>query len=294
MATTRLGQDRIGYLLIAPFYLFFFFFVAVPIVINLALSFTNFDLRRLSFVGLQNYRYLIFTDRFFHKALLNTAVYTVFTLGFTLALSLALAVVLNRELFLRRTYRTVFFLPHVTSMVAVSMIWLWMYEPSQGIFNRILAQLGMAKVAWLHDSRYALGAIIVMGIWKSVGYFIVIYLAGLQTIPHQLYEAATIDGAGDLQKFFRITVPMLKPVTFFLFVTGMINNFNVFEQVLVMTQGGPLNATTTIVHQVYQRAFFDFLMGYGAALAVVAVIIVAIVTLLNFRYGSQRTETEVG
>lgn len=294
MAKRRLGEDRIGYLLIAPFYLFFFFFIALPIVINIGLSFTNFDLRRISFVGLRNYRFLIFSDPFFHKALANTAIYTFFTLGLTMVLSLVLAVSLNRKLFLQKTYRTIFFLPHVTSMVAVSMIWLWMFEPSQGVFNRILVGFGLMKVAWLHEARFALPSIIVMSIWKFIGYYIVIYLAGLQTIPSQLYEAATIDGAGERQKFFRITVPMLRPITFFLLVTGMINNFNVFEQVLIMTQGGPLNATTTIVHQIYLRAFFDFLMGYGSAMAVVSVLIVAAVTLLNFRYGSQGMDTEIG
>jgi ABC-type sugar transport system permease subunit len=137
-------------------------------------------------------------------------------------------------------------------------------------------------------------SIILMSIWKYLGYNMIIYLAGLQTIPGYLYEAATIDGASGVQKFFKITLPMLRPVTFFLFVTGLINNFNVFEQVIIMTQGGPQNSTTTLVHQIYTRAFYDFFMGYASAMAFVAVLIIAMITLVNFRYGNQGVDLDIG
>jgi multiple sugar transport system permease protein/raffinose/stachyose/melibiose transport system permease protein len=289
----NVSEDRIGYLLISPFYIFFFFFIALPIIINIILSFTRYDFQTIEFVGLSNYIRL-FKDQFFVTSLRNTGVYTFFTLFTTMALSLIVAVVLNESFLFQKVYRTFFFLPHVISMVAASMIWLWLYEPSHGAINDFLTSFGVQRIEWMYDVRYALPGLIIMGIWKNLGYNMVIYLAGLQTIPNYMYEAATIDGATVLQKFFRITFPMLAPVTFFLFVTGLIFNFNVFEQVLIMTNGGPLNSTTTIVHQVYTRAFFQFLMGYASAMAVLAVIIVAFITLINFRYGNQGVDLDVG
>jgi ABC-type sugar transport system permease subunit len=290
---TPFGEDRIGYALIAPFYIFFAVFIMAPILMNLALSFTRFDLTRIEFIGFKNYIDLP-ADNFFFKALRNTVVYTFFTLFFTMGLALVAAVFLNQSIFLQKTYRTIFFLPHITSMAAVAMVWLWMYEPAQGAFNQLLTLFGIPKLNWLHDAKTALPSLIVMSIWKYLGYNMVIYLAGLQTIPQYLYEAATIDGASGLQKFRHITIPMLRPVTFFLFVTGLINNFNVFEQVIIMTDGGPLNSTTTIVHQVYIRAFYDFFMGYASAMAFISTIIIAAITFVNFRFGNQGVDLEVG
>ena len=289
----KIGQDNIGYVLISPFYIFFFFFIVLPILINIFLSFTRYDFRTINFVGLNNY-FRLFKDQFFLSALRNTGIYTFFTLFITMGLSLIVAVILNEAFALQKVYRTFFFMPHVISMVAASMIWLWMFEPSQGAINDFLSNFGVKRIEWMYDVRYALPGLIIMGIWKNLGYNMVIYLAGLQTIPVYLYEAATIDGATPLQKFFKITLPMLAPVTFFLFVTGLIFNFNVFEQVLIMTNGGPLNSTTTIVHQVYTRAFFQFLMGYASAMAVFAVLIIAAITLANFRYGNQGVDLDVG
>ncbi len=294
MLTKRqFGQDNVGYLLILPFYIFFFFFIILPVLMNLGLSFTRFDLRQLKFIGIRNYVHL-FEDKFFVKALMNTGIYTFFTLIFTMVLALIVAVFLNQKVYLQKAYRTLFFLPYVISMVAASMVWIWMYEPSQGIFNHFLAALGIPKISFLHNAQWALPSIILMSIWKYLGYNMIIYLAGLQTIPGYLYEAATIDGASGVQKFFKITLPMLRPVTFFLFVTGLINNFNVFEQVIIMTHGGPQNSTTTLVHQIYTRAFYDFFMGYASAMAFVAVLIIAMITLLNFRYGNQGVDLDVG
>ncbi|UCF98538.1 MAG: sugar ABC transporter permease [Spirochaetaceae bacterium] len=288
----RLTSEPVGYLLILPFYVFFFTFVVIPILINLLLSFTNFDLRSISFVGLKNY-VALFTDKFFLDSLRNTGIYTFFTLIFTLVLSLLAAIFLNQRLIGKNIYRTCFFLPHVTSMVAVSMIWFWIYEPSHGILNKLLALFGIGGQNWLYDVTWALPSIIVMSVWKYMGYYMVIYLAGLQGIPVYLYEAAKIDGTNAIQRFINITLPMLRPVTFFLFVTGVINNFNVFEQVLILTNGGPMNSTTTVVHQIYIRAFTDFLMGYAAAQAFFVLIVVTLLTLLFFRHGSRAVDLEV-
>jgi len=282
----RLDEDKIGYLLIAPFYIFLLVFVLIPIIINLYLSFTNYNLTDADWVGLRNYLNL-FSDTFFHVALKNTVVYTFFTLLFTMGIGLMLALVLNRKLAGLSFLRTGFFMPHITSMVAVSMIWLWVYEPSHGLANSFLDFVGIKKIQWLFDESWAMPSVIFMSVWKFVGYNMVIYLAGLQSIPSHLYEAASVDGAGPVRQFFSVTIPMLSPVTFFLFITGLINNFNVFEQIQILTGGGPMNSTTTLVHQIYNRAFNDFQMGYAAALSMVLLAIIAFITIVNFKYGNQ-------
>lgn len=282
-----------GYLFISPFFLFFVVFIVIPILINLVLSFTRFNLNTMKFIGLNNYL-ILFQDEFFVRSLINTALYTFFTVAFTMVISLSLAILLNRGLRGTPLFRTSSFIPHMVSMVAASMIWFWMYEPAYGIINRFLAVIGVSGKLWLHDEKLALASIIVMSIWKFTGYYMVIYLAGLQTIPSYLYEAIAIDGATEWQKIRFVTIPMLRPVTFFLFVTGVINNFNVFEQVNILTQGGPMNSTTTVVHQIYIRAFQDFLMGYAASQAIFVLIVVAILTMMFFKYGSQEQDVEVG
>ena len=279
--------------MILPFYIFFAVFVIIPIIMNIGLSFTNYDMIRMSFIGIKNYINLM-TDKFFWLSIKNTAVYAFFTLVFTMSLGLLLAVFLNRKLRGLKFFRTSLYLPYVTSMVAVSMVWLWLYEPSHGTVNQVLGWFGIQGHQWLFDANTALGSIIVMSVWKYTGYYMVVFLAGLQGIPGYLYEAATVDGANAFHKFWRITLPMLTPVTFFLLVTGIINNFNVFEQVIVMTAGGPMNATTTVVHQIYSRAFFDFLMGYAAALSVVLLLIVLVLTTLNYKLNDQGADLDIG
>jgi ABC-type sugar transport system permease subunit len=280
------GYMFTGYLLVAPYLLFLVVFYFFPLIVNVILSFTNYDLSTASFIGIKNFLNIL-KDKFFLLALRNTLFYTFFSLALSMGFGLVFAVILNQKIWGTRFYRTCFFLPHVTSMVAVSMIWLWMYEPAFGIFNRILAVLGLPKQAWLVNPALALPCLVAMNIWKTTGYNMVVYLAGLQGIPNELYQAATIDGASELQKFFTITFPMLQPVHFFLVITGLVLNINVFEQVNVMTKGGPRHATTTLVHQVYIRAFGDYLVGYAAAIALVLLLILVLITLVNFRLGKQ-------
>ncbi|AEE97191.1 carbohydrate ABC transporter permease [Mahella australiensis] len=288
-----LGNDNLaGYIMIAPFYVFMLIFVLVPIIINIFLSFTNYNFTSGRFIGFDNY-INIFTDDIARISFRNTIVYTLFNLPITMVLSMLLANLMNSKIKGISIYRTTLFLPHAVSMVAVSMIWIWIYDPMNGYLNNLLKLFGIQGRQWLYDPNTALGSIIAMSIWKTTGYYMIIYLAGLQGIPSQLYEAATIDGAGSIQKFRHITVPMLRPITFFIFVTGMIQNFNVFEQVNVMTGGGPMNSTTTIMHQIYIRAFNDYLMGYSAALSVILLIVVSAITLINLKYGSQGTDLEL-
>lgn len=284
--------DKVGYVIIAPFCLFTFLFILVPLIANVFLSFTDYDLIKMNIAGFKNYLYL-FQDEYFKVSLWNSLVYTFFTLIFTMALGLLTALLLRSNLAGITFFRTSFYTPYVTSMVAVSMIWLWMYDPSGGIVNQIIGFFGIPSKRWLYETDTAMGSIIFMSIWKAVGYNMVIYISGLHAIPVYLYEAGKIDGASVLRRFVHITYPMLKPVTFFLFITGFINNFKVFEQVQILTNGGPMNSTTTIVHQIYQRAFNEFALGYAAAESVVLLLIVAVITALNFKYGNQGNDFEI-
>ncbi len=290
---SKLSQDNIGYWMIAPFYIFLLIFVVLPIIFNIFFSFTNYNLRDCDFVGLKNYVRL-FSDGTFLISMKNTFVYTLFTLILNMVLGLGSALAINKKLLGLKFFQTSFYMPYVMSMVGVSMIWLWMYDPSVGIFNQVMNFLGMPIQQWLYDANLAMFCIILMSVWKSIGYFMVIYLAGLQGIPAYLYEAATLDGANAWKQFRNITLPMLQPITFFLFVTGIINCFKVFEQVQILTNGGPMNATTTIVHQIYNRGFIEFQLGYAATLAIVLLAVICIVTLLNFKYGKQGHDLDVG
>ena len=273
--------------MVLPTYLVYFLFIFIPVVMTIWLGFTNNDLfTRSDFIGIANFVRL-FGDVVFLKALQNTAVYSLGTIIPQIVLALLLANSLNQGIPGRKTFRLAFYLPYVVSMVSVSMLWLWIYEPATGVLNQTMKSLGLPAMRWLYDQNLALTSLIVMGVWKMTGYNMVIYLAGLQQIPAHLYEAADIDGASALSKFVRITVPLVQPTTFFLFVINTIQSFSVFEQVNIMTEGGPNNATTTIVHQLYTRGFEEFQMGYASSMGVFLLGLIFVLTVLNFRYGRQ-------
>ena len=183
--------------------------------------------------------------------------------------------------------RAAVYVPHVASMVAVSMVWLLMYNSYYGILNKILKMIGLPPQTWLLDPALSMPCLIVMGVWKGLGYNIMLFLAGLQGVPQELYEAASIDGAGRGQSLIHITLPSLKSVTFFIAINACINSFSVFDQVNVMTGGGPLDTTTTIVHQIYTRSFSEFRVGYGASIAVCLVCVVFLFTVISFRISHQ-------
>ena len=278
-------RDRAAaYGMLAPVLLFFVLFVLYPLLKNLYYSFTNYNLgNKTKWIGLSNYREL-FTDYWFLESLRNTAVYALFSVIFLTVLGLFISVLLNQRSRLVKIARTAMIIPYATSMVAVSMIWLYLLDPTTGYVSKLLVALGVGSPPlWLDDPSLALPSLIGINIWKNLGYCMIIYLAGLQGIPPELYEAATVDGAGFLQKHWKITLPQIAPVTFFVFVNNCIEAFKTFEQVQIMTQGGPVTATTTVVYQIYVRAFNDFRMGYAAAMSVVLFVIIFAVTMLNFR-----------
>ena len=287
-------KQYIAYLLVLPSYLIYLLFVFVPIILLIYFSFTNYDFyKSLDFVGIANYS-KFFRDNLFIQSIGNTLIYSVFTITLQLSIGLVMAELLNQKVIGQRFHRIAFYLPNIVSMVAVSMVWLWIYDPILGFLNNLFRLVGLPPQKWLFDIHLALPSIIVMSIWKFIGYNMIIYLAGMQSIPASLYEAAEIDGASGIQKFFRITIPMLRPITFFLFIIACIRSFNVFEQVNVMTNGGPMGATTTIVHQIYERAFATFEMGYACSMAVFVLIVTLTFTVLNLKYGNQGTDTSVG
>lgn len=276
--------DNIAYLLILPSYLVFFVLVFVPICATIVLSFTDYDLNTASFVGLKNY-IALFSDKVFLSSIWHTIYFALLTIIPTIVLSLLLAVALNKKVRGQGFFRTMFYLPHILSMVAISLSWGYLYNTQAGILNRILEAIGLSPVSWLTDPKVAMISVAIMSVWSSLGYNSLLFLAGLQNIPNHLYEAAEIDGANAVQRFFRITIPMLKPTTFFIFVMCCIHSFEVFGQVFILTGGGPNDATTTIAHQIYLNGFEYYKMGYASAQAVFLLIFILILTVINLKSG---------
>lgn len=286
-------NDKEAYLMILPAYFIFIVFILIPIGMVLYYSLTDFNMYAVpNFLGLKNYKKL-FLDGEFLLSVKNTLFYAVTTLTIQLALGLFLAVLLYRKSKAVPFFRTALYLPNVMSMVCVSMVWLWLYNPNFGLFNNILKLVGIAPQKWLINPDQAMLCIILIGIWKNCGYSMVIFLGGLTGIPESLYEAAKLDGAGPVRRFISITWPMLRPTTFFLVVTGIVNSFAVFEQVNILTNGGPLNRTTTVVHQIYRRGFLEFKMGYASAMAVCLLIFSLVVTMFVFKFGNKGQDVDV-
>jgi multiple sugar transport system permease protein len=287
---SRLGRDEwlVGYLCIAPSGLLFLAFLAFPLVFSLWLSLLNWNLMtpHFTFVGVQNYVNLL-TDHVIWNSLGVTAYYIVGSVPTRMALALALALFLNQKVRGLGIYRTLYFTPVVTSGIAVSLVWLWIFDPTWGIANWVLSIVNIPPQQWLSSPTESMPALILMSIWKSIGFDTVIYLAGLQGIPGSYYEAARVDGATPWQLFRHITWPLLAPTTFFILVTGVIGASQVFDQVFVMTNGGPLRSTEVVVFLIYEQAFRFFQMGYASALAWVLFLFVLLVTLVQWKFVPQ-------
>ncbi len=273
-----------GYAFLAPSFIVLTVFIYLPVVYAFGLSFFRWRILRgePTFIGLANYEFLL-TSEDFWQAMWNTVYFALGSIPTGMALALFIAILLNRPLRGLALYRTAYFLPTITSLVAVSVVWLWIYHPDVGLMNYLLNLFGLPSVRWLNEPRSAMPALILLGIWRGLGYNVVIYLAGLQNIPQHLYEAAKIDGANRWQLFRHITWPLLTPTTFFILIIAVINSFQAFTQIHVMTQGGPLGSTTVIVYYLYQQAFQQFNMGYGSAIAVVLFLIILGLTLIQVK-----------
>ena len=277
-------QALAGYLFVAPAMVIFFVFTLLPVAIALYLSFTNYDVfTKMDWIGFDNYQFTLFEDELFRTALVNTVVYTVWSVPLSMAIGLGAALLLNQKLRGLGLYRTIYYVPVVTSMVAVAMIWLQLFDPLYGVISNALEAIGIKGIDWLGDPNLAMPSIIAVSVWKVIGWNMLIYLAGLQGIPDYLKEAAAIDGANRWQTFWKITLPLLQPTTFFIFVTSLIGAFQVFDVVYVMPGGGPADATTTLVHQIYNAAFKALDMGYAAAMSFVLFGIILVVSLFSMR-----------
>ncbi|MBW5445337.1 ABC transporter permease subunit [Cohnella sp. CFH 77786] len=271
-----------AFLMLLPNIAGFLMFLLLPVLATFVISFTGWNLTdSFRFNGIDNYKEL-FQDPVFGQVLGNTFYFTIASVPIGIALSLFLAVFLNQKLALVRFYRAAFFIPVISSMVAVAVIWQWIYNPEFGLLNYALSWFGIDGPAWLTSTRWAMPAVIITSIWKSLGFNMLIFLAGLQSISESYYEAADIDGAKWYSKFWRITVPLLSPTTFFVTVMSVINSFQVFDTAYLMTQGGPARSTSVLVYYIFQNAFQYFRMGYASALAYVLFFIVLIITFLQF------------
>lgn len=254
-----------------------------PVVYNIYLSFTNYDLFSApQAAGLDNYRF-VFQDSGTRRAILNTFFFTLQAVPLGTALALVIAKILDSRLPGQILFRTLFYLPVISSVVVSAMIWRWIYNPQSGLLNGLLGTLGLPAQAWLSDPRLALSALVVVMIWSSIGANMVIFIAGLQDIPKEVLEAATVDGANALQRFFRITVPLMRPVILFVIVTFTIGTFQNFGLIFLMTQGGPLNTTATLAWEIYMNVFSYLRIGRGAAISVVMLLAVFAITAASFR-----------
>ena len=284
----RRRETLAAYGFLLPNLIGFLIFTLLPVVAALLISLTDWNLLQPpKWVGLKNFATLA-QDPLFRKVLGNTAIYVLGTVPVQMILALLVAMALNQGLPGTLFFRAAFFMPVVTSAVAIALVWRWIYNADFGVLNSFLYMLGVSDPPnWLTSTRWALPSVMIMSVWQQIGFSMVLFLAGLQGVPEHLYEAARIDGAGPFQRFLFITVPMLTPTTFFVFVINIINSFQVFDQAFIMTGGGPANATNTIVYNIYQNAFQFFKMGYAAAMAWVLFAIIFIVTVVQFRLQSR-------
>ncbi len=272
------------YLYLMPTLIGLVVFSAGAIIISFAMSFTEWQIiRPPEWVGLQNY-IDIFESEFFLKIFWNTLYFVLLNLPLSIILPLLIAIALNQKLWGMKFFRTIYFLPVISSMVAVALVWSWLYRPEYGLLNYILNKLfGITGPRWLENQSWAMPAIVLMSAWKNIGYNMVIFLAGLQNIPQALYEVSDIEGAKPWQKFFRITVPLLSPTIFFVTIITLISSFQVFEQTYILTKGGPANSTLTLSYYIFQNAFMYFRMGSAAALSYVLFAIIFIITMIQFK-----------
>jgi multiple sugar transport system permease protein len=273
-----------GYLFLLPNFIGFTLFMIIPIFMGFYISLTDYDgFKQMNFVGFQNYIDM-FSDGYFTVSLKNNILFTLITVPLTLVVSLLLAVGVNSVRAGSKVFRMLFFFPYITSMVAVGIIWTLLFNPKVGPINNMLRAVGIANPpGWLLSTTWALPAIMIVQIWKMSGYYMIIFLAGLQGIPTQLYEAAKIDGANKLQLFFNITLPMLSPTTFLVMILLVINSFQVFDLVSIMTEGGPGRATNVLVYRIYQEGFKYNHFGYASAEAYFLFAIILVVTIIQFR-----------
>ncbi len=271
-----------GYTMIAPMLLGLGIFFYLSLGLSVLISFTRWDvLTAPEWVGWRNYTFL-FNDPISQKTLWNTVRYALMVVPLGMLVSLTLALALNTKIRFRELYRAIYFLPVLTMPVTISIVWKWIYNPDFGPLNQFLHLFGVGRLLWLSDINLAMPALVLMDIWIGSGYGMIIFLAGLQNIPNEFYEAAEVDGANSWQKLIYITLPLLTPTLFFSMVTSLISAFQVFDIVYTMTKGGPLDSTRTMVYTIYDNGFHFFKMGLASATAWILFAMILVVTVIQF------------
>jgi multiple sugar transport system permease protein len=283
----QLRTDITGYLFIAPNIIVFLLFTIIPIIFSLIISFSNWDYTQgfsnINFNKGMNYINM-WKDEWFTKSLINTVVYSVTLVPITVFVALIISVLVDRYVIGKTPVKLALFMPYISNIVAVSIVWVVMYSP-YGPITQFFKSIGIKNPPqWLGDPNWSLLAIIIMSIWAGIGYAVLIYTSAIQSLPEELYEAAKIDGATGLQRFIKITIPMLSPTTFFLITTTLIGSFQVFGQIYIMTKGGPGTSTHVLVYYIYTSAFTFFKMGYAASMSWILFIILFLVTIVQWKF----------
>lgn len=278
-------ENVAGLLFVSPMLIGVSVLVLIPILATFLLSFAEWSiitpLSQLKWVGFDNFTRL-FQDPIFLKSILNNAIF-ILTVPICMIISLLLAITIDRNVYLKGFFKVAFFMPYISSVVAIAVVWQVLFHPSAGPINQVLMSLGIDNPPkWIADPNFALISIMLIQVWVSIGFNMIIFLAGLQNIPKDLYEAADIDGANAWVKFKHITVPMISPTSFFLFITGIISTFKVFDLVAVLTKGGPMHSTSMIVWNLYETAFVNLKIGPASAMAVVLFVIVFAITIIQW------------
>jgi multiple sugar transport system permease protein len=288
-ATNRIRTTIEAYAMLAPSLFGFAVFLIIPIIAVVALSFYDWNfLTDPEFVGLKNYRDLLQDERAI-QSIGNTIYYVLLNIPAQTVLALLLALALNAKIKGRNAFRVIYVLPWMAMPVALGVIWRWVFDPVYGALNKFLALLGIDGANWLTDTSWAMPVIASVNIWQYTGYTMLFFLAGLQAIPSQLYEAADVDGASRFHQFFRITLPLLRPAMMFVLVTSIIGSFQVFDTIHVMTAGGPANSTATLNYRIYLESFTQRNAGYASMLAVVLFLMIMLITLIQVSYFRKRT-----
>lgn len=282
----KIKQNLTGYAFILPNVIGVFLFTLFPMVFSLITSFTDWDYTKgignWNYIGMQNYVEM-WKDDWFTSSLLNTIVFALIVVPCTIVISLVLAVIIDQYCFEKVPLRMAMFMPYISNIVAVSIVWVMMYSP-WGPFTQLVKAFGVKNPPqWLGDEKWSLIAIMIMTIWSQVGYSIMIYTSSIQGLPKDVYEAADIDGASGFQKFFKLTIHFLSPTTFFLIITTFISCFQVFAQVQIMTKGGPGSSSNVLVYYIYTSAFSFYKMGYASAMSWILFIILFIITMIQWR-----------
>ena len=275
-----MNREKYGFIFILPALIGTFIFIIIPIFCSFALSFTEWDLlNEIKFVGLDNYK-SIFSQGEFIQILVNTFVYAISTTIFAVIIPLIIAAGLNSKIRGSEIYKTVYFLPFITPAVVIAIVWGWIFDPNIGGVNMLLK----THYTWLFSTHLAMPILIFVSVWKLIGYNIVLFLTGFSAIDSSLYEAAKIDGAGANETFFKITLPLLKPTTYFVMLVTLISSFQVFDLIYVMTSGGPQDSTNVIVYSIYKYAFEYFDVGKSCALAYILFVIIFVLALIQRKF----------